>query len=187
MSTATCTTVRLDGVGRVPATPASEVERGGLLLWNGGLITVVEFTAPRGSNVQIIERNSLTGATYDRTTPAHRPLAYFGAVEKLAAVTTGRPLGGVTDVDSRELTSYLGHEISTPDGWHVLADLVVADVMVYATIAGRAHQAELYPGQLVGVREGVEPVEKCGCLEEVFFLTGHYPPCPNAVGWPVDA
>lgn len=172
-------TIQLSGVGRIPATPAGAIERGGTLLWGTNLTYTVEHVEPRGTRaVAVLQRHNIMGVTGTVTMPAHRAVAYYSAAEALERGLRG--IDAVDDIDAVDLYDHIGREISTPDGWHVLASIREHATGVHAIIAGNLHRVELHFDQLVGVRGDRVAVEPCGCLTLNIEVLGHHPSCKRS-------
>lgn len=179
MSTATVPAlqIKLPGIGLIPAAAAAEVEAGGVLLWKTDLLTTVEYVDHRGPAVEMIERDNRTGKTFHRTVRSHRALPYFSIEEAANRYQATRDADiedvAATDLDER----HIGREVSTPDGWHTLANVEVGTVGVIAVVAGSLHKVGYQLGQIVGVRGSKMPVWRCGCLPGNCETDDHHPKC----------
>lgn len=174
-------TIRLSGAGRIPATPASEIEVTGTLLWNGNVTTTVEYVEQQGRQILVIHRKNSTGVTVATTMTAHRSVAYYSTDEALERGL--REIGDVENVENVEAThlyDHIGRQISTPDGWHVLAAVREHATGVEAVIAGALHNVKLHRGQFVGVYGERVSVEPCGCLTLNVEVVGHHPQCKRS-------
>lgn len=61
-------TIHLQGIGRVTARPAGELNVGDVTIWNYGYREVVESITPTGKqSVTVVIRNAKTGEAFTRT------------------------------------------------------------------------------------------------------------------------